>query len=107
MSATILLKLFFSVQELVPGSHLRFRTQFEDDVLCSGSRLYGFGGAEPSDGKPSSHAPIPTAKVIRLRPGEALIRNGARQRKPGQIVFSWPLVQVARVHSHALPELRV
>jgi len=80
------------LQELVPGSHLRFRTQFEDDVLCSGSRLYGFGGAKPSDGKPSSHAPIPTAKVIRLRPGEALIRNGAQQREPGQIVFSSPLL---------------
>ena len=34
-----------------------------------------------------------------LRPGEALIRNGAQQRKAGRLLFSWPLllVQLARV----------
>ena len=98
------------MQELVPGSHLRFRTQFEDDVLCSGSRLYGFGGAEPSDGKPSSHAPIPTAKVIRLRPGEALIRNGTQQTQGwADSLLTWPLllVQVVRVQQGNQKELGI
>ena len=38
------------MQELVPGSHLRFRTQFEDDVLDSVEGMPPVPGAHGFDG---------------------------------------------------------
>ena len=60
--------------ELVPGSHDRWRTPFEHDVLLP--------QAMKDQGVPHTPSwngvdPLPNQVAIRLRAGEALIRNGA------------------------------
>ena len=65
--------------EIVRGSHRRYRTQFEDTVLSAGKRLMATGpdGYSPQvEGFPNSHSAIPGAAIVRLKPGQALIRNG-------------------------------
>jgi hypothetical protein len=66
--------------EIVPGSHVRFRTEFENSVLCAGARMkQGSGGGgymQAAEGGPNSHSAIPSAEVVQLRPGQALVRNG-------------------------------
>ena len=60
--------------ELIPGSHDRWRTPFEHDVLLP--------KAMKDQGVPHTPSwngvdPLPGQVAIRLKPGEALIRNGA------------------------------
>ena len=60
--------------ELIPGSHHRWRTPFEHDVLLP--------KAMKDQGVPYTPSwngddPLPNQVAIRLKPGEALIRNGA------------------------------
>ena len=60
--------------ELVPGSHERWRTPFEHDVLLP--------KAMKEQGVPHTPSwngvgPLPDQVAVRLRAGEALIRNGA------------------------------
>ena len=60
--------------ELIPGSHDRWRTPFEHDVLLP--------KAMKDQGVPYTPSwngvdPLPGQVAIRLKPGEALIRNGA------------------------------
>ena len=59
--------------ELIPGSHHRWRTPFEHDVLLP--------KAMKDQGVPHTPSwngvdPLPNQVAIRLKPGEALIRNG-------------------------------
>jgi hypothetical protein len=59
--------------ELIPGSHHRWRTPFEHDVLLP--------KAMKEQGVPYTPSwngvdPLPNQVAIRLKPGEALIRNG-------------------------------
>ena len=60
--------------ELIPGSHDRWRTPYEHDVLLP--------KAMKDQGVPHTPSwngvdPLPGQVAIRLKPGEALIRNGA------------------------------
>ena len=60
--------------ELIPGSHHRWRTPFEHDVLLP--------QAIKEQGVPYTPSwngtdPLPNQLAIRLKPGQALIRNGA------------------------------
>jgi len=60
--------------ELIPGSHKRWRTPFEHDVLLP--------KAMKEQGVPYTRSwngtdPLPNQVAIRLKAGEALIRNGA------------------------------
>ena len=60
--------------ELIPGTHDRWRTPFEHDVLLP--------KAMKDQGVPHTPSwngvdPLPGQVAIRLKPGEALIRNGA------------------------------
>ncbi len=59
--------------ELVPGSHDRWRTPFEHDVLLpQAMKDQGVPYTPSWDGV----APLPNQVAIRLKAGEALIRNG-------------------------------
>jgi ectoine hydroxylase-related dioxygenase (phytanoyl-CoA dioxygenase family) len=59
--------------ELVPGSHDRWRTPFEHDVLLpQAMKDQGIPYTPSWDGV----APLPNQVAIRLKAGEALIRNG-------------------------------
>ncbi len=59
--------------ELVPGSHSRWRTAFEHDVLLpKAMKEQGVPYTPSWDGK----SPLPGQVAIRLKAGEALIRNG-------------------------------
>ncbi|MDA0749001.1 MAG: hypothetical protein O2954_20980 [bacterium] len=60
--------------ELIPGTHNRWRTPFEHDVLLPKKIKEAGVPYTPSwDGKD----PLPGQTAIRVRAGEALIRNGA------------------------------
>ncbi|MDA0709049.1 MAG: hypothetical protein O3B73_02425 [bacterium] len=60
--------------ELIPGTHNRWRTPLEHDVLLPKKMKDAGIPYTPSwNGKD----PLPGQTAIRLRPGEALIRNGA------------------------------
>ncbi len=60
--------------EMIPGSHHRWRTPFEHDVLLPKSmKDQGVPHTPSWNGKD----PLPGQTAIRLKPGEALIRNGA------------------------------
>ena len=59
--------------ELIPGSHHRWRTPFEHDVLLPQSMKDQGVPYTPSWNKKD---PLPGQVAIRLKPGEALIRNG-------------------------------
>ena len=60
--------------ELVPGSHNRWRTPFEHDVLLPQSMKDQGVPYTPSW---NGTDPLPSQVAIRLKAGEALIRNGA------------------------------
>lgn len=60
--------------ELVPGSHNRWRTPFEHDVLLPQSMKDQGVPYTPSW---NGEEPLPGQVAIRLKAGEALIRNGA------------------------------
>ena len=60
--------------ELVPGSHNRWRTPFEHDVLLPQSMKDQGVPYTPSW---NGEDPLPGQVAIRLKAGEALIRNGA------------------------------
>lgn len=60
--------------ELVPGSHHRWRTPFEHDVLLPKSMKDAGIPYTPSW---NGSDPLPGQVAIRLKAGEALIRNGA------------------------------
>ena len=60
-------------QELIPESHTRWRTPFEHDVLLpQGMKEQGV----PFTPSWNKHDPLPGQVAIRLKPGQALIRNG-------------------------------
>ena len=59
--------------ELIPGSHERWRTPFEHDVLLPQSMKDQGVPYTPSWNRKD---PLPGQVSIRLKPGEALIRNG-------------------------------
>ena len=60
--------------ELIPGSHKRWRTPYEHDVLLpQAMKDQGVPYTPSWNGKD----PLPGQVAIRLKPGEALIRNGA------------------------------
>ncbi len=59
--------------ELIPGSHHRWRTPFEHDVLLPQAMKDQGVPYTPSWNKKD---PLPGQVAIRLKPGEALIRNG-------------------------------
>ncbi len=60
--------------ELVPGSHNRWRTPFEHDVLLPQAMK---DQAVPYTPSWNGVDPLPNQVAIRLKAGEALIRNGA------------------------------
>ena len=60
--------------ELIPGSHDRWRTPFEHDVLLP-QKMKDAGVAHTPSW--NGEDPLPGVVAIRLKPGEALIRNGA------------------------------
>ncbi len=59
--------------ELIPGSHDRWRTPFEHDVLLP-QKMKDAG--VPHTPSWNGEDPLPGQVAIRLKPGEALIRNG-------------------------------
>lgn len=80
--------------ELIPGSHERWRTPYEHDVLLPKAmkekgvpHTPGWNGTDP----------LPDQVAVRLRAGEALIRNGANihtghtvpQRERNTLVVGW------------------
>jgi hypothetical protein len=60
--------------ELIPGSHMRWRTPYEHDVLLPKSMKEQGVPYTPSW---NGSDPLPNQLAIRLKAGEALIRNGA------------------------------
>ena len=60
--------------ELIPGSHQRWRTPFEHDVLLPQEMKDKGVPYTPSW---NGVDPLPGQVAIRLKPGEALVRNGA------------------------------
>ena len=60
--------------ELIPGSHQRWRTPFEHDVLLPREMKEQGVPHTPSW---NGVDPLPGQVAIRLKPGEALVRNGA------------------------------
>ena len=80
--------------ELVPGSHHRWRTPLEHDVLLpQAMKDKGVPHTPSWNGKD----PLPDQVAIRLKPGEALIRNGATvhtghavpHRERNTLVIGW------------------
>jgi hypothetical protein len=60
--------------EIVPGSHNRWRTPYEHDVLLPQAMK---DKGVPHTPSWNGEDPLPNQVAIRLRSGEALIRNGA------------------------------
>ncbi|MDA1191630.1 MAG: hypothetical protein O3A46_08110 [Candidatus Poribacteria bacterium] len=80
--------------EVIPGSHNRWRTPIEHDVLLPKNMKDAGVPHTPSwDGK----SPLPGQTAIRLKPGEALIRVGSNihtghtvpQRERNTIAIGW------------------